>query len=644
MFQANQQIGGYTLIKQIGRGGFGEVWLAEKRSSLVVKKVAIKLPLDEQVNFEAIRQEAELWEQASGHPNILPIIDADIYDGQVIIVSEFAEGGSLAEKLNTEGKFSPEKAIEMTIGILNGLDYLHSQKIIHRDIKPQNILLQRDTARLADFGISRAFEGTTNSMTVSGTDAYMAPEAFEGKRTVQTDLWSVGVVLYQLLSNNLPFPQANLPERMFAILTKEFEPLATDIPESLRRIVQKSLAKSPQNRYQSAKEMRQDLEKALVQIKHPTFMPTEILEKKMFEPISEPNLKPPMDNATVTDVFQQIIPPTEIQPQIPTTNPPLPQTEPLSKVLPTEAMNLVDKPKTKRSKAALYASGIIFALLFLVIGGVGLYFSAVYLLTPDIAVTPRDSKLSSVENIQLVPYRKGKLWGFSDKDGKILIEPKYDYADPFEDGMANVKYGKKTGFVDQTGREIIVNKYDYVLGFSEGLATAKKGDLYGFIDKNFQEVIPFKYHSVSSFNEGLAGVCIEYQKCGFINKSGQEVIPFQYSFAGRFSEGVTCVGDSGKYSLIDSTGIKMVNSILEDCVGASENSMGVKLNGKWGFIDPRLRMLAYITPSNFDEVSPFSEGLARVKKEGKVGFINKSGEFVIPLKFEKRFSPNQIKW
>src|SRR4028119_2122967 len=104
MFQPGQQIGLYTLITKLAKGGFGEVWLAEKRSEFVTKKVAIKLPLDEQVDFEEIRQEATLWEKASGHPNVLPIIDADIYDGQVAIVSEYAGGGSLADRLKTHGE------------------------------------------------------------------------------------------------------------------------------------------------------------------------------------------------------------------------------------------------------------------------------------------------------------------------------------------------------------------------------------------------------------------------------------------------------------------------------------------------------------------------------------------------------------
>ena len=191
MFQESQKIGSYILVKRLGRGGFGEVWLAEKRSQFFTKKVAIKLPLDDQVDFETIKHEATLWEQASGHPNVLPIIDADVYDGQVVIVSEYADGGSLFDSLKTHGKFPVNHAVELTIGILNGLEFLHSRLIIHRDIKPQNILLQGDTPRLADFGISRAMNTSSLSLTISGTDAYMAPESFQGKRNVQTDQISV---------------------------------------------------------------------------------------------------------------------------------------------------------------------------------------------------------------------------------------------------------------------------------------------------------------------------------------------------------------------------------------------------------------------------------------------------------------------
>lgn len=266
MFQENQKIGQYTLLKKLAKGGFGEVWLAEKQSPLVTKKVAVKLPHDSQVNIETIKQEATLWEQASGHPNVLPIIDADIYDGQVVIVSEYAEDGSLSDKIKKAGgKLPVEEAVRIAVGILNGLEYLHSKGIIHRDIKPANILMQGATPRLADFGISRAMQTENVSTAVVGTYNYMSPESFEGVRNAQTDVWAVGVVLYQLLNGLPPYPQREPSEVMYAILMKDYEPLPNEIPEKLREIVYKSLEKdqllngNPPRRYQTAGEMRDDL-------------------------------------------------------------------------------------------------------------------------------------------------------------------------------------------------------------------------------------------------------------------------------------------------------------------------------------------------------------------------------------------------
>lgn len=261
MFSEGQQIGLYTLIRKLGRGGFGEVWLAERKSKFVTTKVAVKLPIDEQVDHEAIKQEATLWEQASGHPNVLPIIDADEYDGQILIVSEYAPDGSLEQWLRQHGIMPVEKAVETAIEILEGLEFLHSRNIIHRDLKPANILLQGNIPRLADFGISRALRTTVSSQSsnVSGTFAYMPPEGFDGKRSIQTDIWAVGVNLYQFLTGSLPFPQKEPSTLIAAIMMKDFEPLPEEIPLNLKNIITKALAKSPENRYQTAREMRDDL-------------------------------------------------------------------------------------------------------------------------------------------------------------------------------------------------------------------------------------------------------------------------------------------------------------------------------------------------------------------------------------------------
>jgi len=124
VFHTQQQIGPYTLIQRLGQGGFGQVWLAEKRGSLLTTQVALKLPLDPDPDLNAVQQEAHVWLQASGHPNVPPVIDAEVYNGQVVIVSEYAAGGSLASWLKQHGGKAPsvEAAVTMIAGILAGGD------------------------------------------------------------------------------------------------------------------------------------------------------------------------------------------------------------------------------------------------------------------------------------------------------------------------------------------------------------------------------------------------------------------------------------------------------------------------------------------------------------------------------------------
>ncbi|MEW6735590.1 MAG: bifunctional serine/threonine-protein kinase/formylglycine-generating enzyme family protein, partial [Acidobacteriota bacterium] len=262
MPQANDRIGPYTLIRQLGRGAYGIVWLAERRSALVTTQVAIKLALDEEPDLTAIAQESQLWASLGGHPNVLPIIEADIYDGQVAIVSEYAPDGSLESWLNRQGGCAPtiEAALSMATGILAGLEHLHSKKIIHRDLKPANILLQGETPRLADFGLARVLKGSAHSGAIAGTPAYMAPEVFDGKRSELSDLWAAGVILYQLLTGHKPFAHADLGALIGAIMLKMPDPLPAFVPLPLQEVITRALEKDPTRRYQSAQEMRTALQ------------------------------------------------------------------------------------------------------------------------------------------------------------------------------------------------------------------------------------------------------------------------------------------------------------------------------------------------------------------------------------------------
>lgn len=267
MPQPGEQIGPYTLIRVLGSGTFKVVWLAEKRTQLLTTQVAVGIIIDPNPDINVIREEAERWKHAGDHPNVLAVLDADIYDYQIVIVSKYAPGGDLLGWLKRHGGKSPsvKEAVSMVCGILSGLEHLHglAPPIQHRDLKPANILLRGETPMLTDFGVSRMFNSTVHTR-ASGTPSYMPPEAFDEEGgTLQADIWAVGVILYQLLSGKLPYPQKDMMALYGAMKAKDPEPLADSIPQSVRAVVLKAMQKDPRKRYKTAKEMRLDLENAL---------------------------------------------------------------------------------------------------------------------------------------------------------------------------------------------------------------------------------------------------------------------------------------------------------------------------------------------------------------------------------------------
>ncbi|MBI4752202.1 MAG: protein kinase [Acidobacteria bacterium] len=322
MLSSGAQIGPYILVKKLGRGNFGVVWLAEHRTSVVTTQVALKLPIEEDIDVEAVKREAAIWVKASGHPNILPIISADVFQGQIVIVSEYAPGGSLYDWLERHGGKAPSVGVAVTLlnGILQGLEHLHERRIIHRDLKPANILLQGDIPRLADFGIARVLKSTSSASLVSGTPLYMSPESFDGKRSEQSDLWSVGVMAYQLLTGNFPFPGGDFMAIVGKVAFAEPEPLPAYVPEPLQAIIHRALRKKPDERFRSAREMREALWKAAYSVSLPgrplsqaetvsaTAPPTPLQKRTDTLPLaaSHPNLPHPQPTQVVPDAIPTV--------------------------------------------------------------------------------------------------------------------------------------------------------------------------------------------------------------------------------------------------------------------------------------------------------------------------------------------------
>lgn len=273
MYQTADKIGDYTLVKFLGRGQYGEVWLAEKQLQFSTRRVrhALKFLINNEdgIDLKAAEAEIDTWIEASGHPNVMSVIDMLVHDNRMVIVSEFAEGGSLKSRLqNRGGRTETEaEALEFLRGILLGIEHLHSRNVIHRDLKPDNILLQGDFPRITDFGISRIVSEGTMSTKAVGSPAYMSPESFDGVKSPQADIWSAGVILYQMLTGDYPFDSETIYGLLTAIQQKEIKPLPETVSSELQQIVYKALEKDQKLRYQTAREMREAVEQGMYALK-----------------------------------------------------------------------------------------------------------------------------------------------------------------------------------------------------------------------------------------------------------------------------------------------------------------------------------------------------------------------------------------
>src|SRR5438045_2141088 len=150
-----------------------------------------------------------------------------------------------------------DAAVHMMAGILSGLEHLHEKGLVHCDLKPSNVLLQGETPRITDFGVSRALRATVHTKHLSGTPAYMPPEAIDGHLSRLSDLWAAGVILYVMLCGRLPFPQQSMGPLMLALKEQEPDPLPATVPDDLKQVVRRAMQKDPNRRYISAGEMRQ---------------------------------------------------------------------------------------------------------------------------------------------------------------------------------------------------------------------------------------------------------------------------------------------------------------------------------------------------------------------------------------------------
>src|SRR6266404_1811094 len=259
------QIGKYQVVEVLGKGGMGVVYKAE--DTRIGRMVAIKMMTGAFAENPDLLQRFYREAQSTGilqHPNIVIVHDLGDLDGNPYLVMEYLEGEALDKMITSRRKFSLVEKLDIIINVLNGLHYAHERNIVHRDVKPANVMVLKDGAvKIVDFGIARLGDNTlTRTGQVVGTISYMSPEQINGKHVDRrTDVFSAGVMLFELLTYTLPCDAPDTASTLLKIINEPAPPVTgfVDVPPELEEVIQRALAKDRDERYQSAEDFGFDL-------------------------------------------------------------------------------------------------------------------------------------------------------------------------------------------------------------------------------------------------------------------------------------------------------------------------------------------------------------------------------------------------
>ena len=258
----------YELGPPIGEGGMGEVFRGldrETGETVAIKRLKSGRLANDPTQIERFEREGDAL-RVLDHPNIVKVLASGSESGDHYIVMELVAGGSLADLLSKEERLPIARTIDIALELADALTRSHHLKIVHRDIKPGNVLLAKDgTPRLTDFGVARIGESTfTGTGNVIGTYGYISPEAFQGHGSdTRGDIWAFGVLLYEMVAGRRPFAASEPAAEMMAILKErppELDELRPEIPIALVDLVDRMLEKEPQQRIPSMRRVGAELE------------------------------------------------------------------------------------------------------------------------------------------------------------------------------------------------------------------------------------------------------------------------------------------------------------------------------------------------------------------------------------------------
>ena len=420
----------YEIIKTIGEGGMANVYLAE--DTILERKVAIKVLRGDLSNDEKFirrfKREALSVSNLS-HPNIVEVYDVGEEDGNYYIVMEYIEGKTLKQLLQKRGALTLTEVIDIMSQLTDGLAHAHEAYIIHRDIKPQNIMIEDNgRIKITDFGIAMALNSTqlTQTNSVMGSVHYLPPEQANGKgSTVKSDIYSLGILMYELLTGSVPFKGDTAVEIALKHMKEKIPSVRKQnptIPQSVENIILKATAKNPKNRYDSVREMYNDLQTALERDNEKRLVyeypENDLEETKVIAPIPKEPKKPVVD-------------------------------KPLDKEETTETDDSILKEKDEKNKLPIILAGILLAFLIVL--------AVVYLLISNHDVkevkVPVVTGLTLEEAIKKVE-KQGLKYTTKDEENADIEEGKVIRTEP-KAGSTKTK-GSTITIVESSGKEYLL--------------------------------------------------------------------------------------------------------------------------------------------------------------------------------------------
>ncbi len=307
----------YQIIRTIGEGGMANVYLAH--DTILDRDVAVKIlrgDLADDEKFVRRFQREAISASSLSHPNIVEMYDVGEDDGQYYIVMEYVEGKTLKSLVKRRGALTLPEVIDIMLQLTSAVACAHDSYIIHRDIKPQNVLIKEDgTVKITDFGIAMALNSNelTQTNSVMGSVHYLPPEQANGSgATIKSDIYSLGILMFELLTGKLPFKGENAVEIAIKQMREKIPSVCEinpDIPQSIENIILKACAKNPKNRYDNVLEMHDDIKTALDEERKDEkrityrYSENDLEETKVMPAISETNKK---DDIKVEKISEEI--------------------------------------------------------------------------------------------------------------------------------------------------------------------------------------------------------------------------------------------------------------------------------------------------------------------------------------------------